>query len=176
MAMHLKNKNRRNVEKKFNLVDVFYGSLLLQSMRIIIVVVIILFILSLFLPRETFIYADLESEKFKLEDGYLTRFRGQSNNGRVNDFETVIFMISPGDIFYIDGEEDMNNLLNARSFRYQNDNTWIRDTNEKQFVLKISPELFEDGRLKYLRPQEWKDDYVTMSVIEKNTGNDDLPF
>ena len=78
--------------------------------------------------------------------------------------------------FYIDGEEDMSKLLNARSFRHQIDNTWIKDTNEKQFVLNISPELFEDGRLKYLRPQEWKDDYVTMSVIEKNTGNDDLPF
>lgn len=52
--------------------------------------------------------------------------------------------------FYIDGEEDMSKLLNARSFRHQIDNTWIKDTNEKQFVLNISPELFENGRLKYL--------------------------
>ena len=70
----------------------------------------------------------------------------------------------------------MNNLLKARSFQQHFDDKWIRETNEKQFVLRISPELFEDGRLKYLRPQEWKDDYVTMSIIEKNIGNDDLPF
>lgn len=90
--------------------------------------------------------------------------------GRLKDLLSIPYN------FYIDGEEDMSKLLNARSFRRQLDDTWIKDTNEKQFVLKISPELFEKGNLKYLRPQEWKDDYVTMDIIEKNDGNDDLPF
>lgn len=26
------------------------------------------------------------------------------------------------------------------------------------------------------RPQEWKDDYVTREVVEKQQSNDDLPF
>lgn len=79
--------------------------------------------------------------------------------------------------FYIDGESDLKELLNARSYHYdKTTGNWIKDTKDKQFVLNISPELFENGHLKYLRPQEWNDDFVTRTTIEKNDGDDDLPF
>ena len=67
-------------------------------------------------------------------------------------------------------------LLNARSYKYdKTTDNWTRDTKDKQYVLHISSELFEDGRLKYLRPQEWNDDFVTRETIEKNDDGD-LPF
>ena len=79
--------------------------------------------------------------------------------------------------FYIDGEKDMADLLNARSYYYKkNEEAWVRDTKEKLYILRISSELFESGHLKYLRPQEWRDDYVTREVVEKQQSNDDLPF
>lgn len=79
--------------------------------------------------------------------------------------------------FYIDGEKDLKALLNARSYYYQKDeDAWVRDAKDKQLVLKISSELFENNHLKYLRPQDWKDEYVVMETIEKQDGNDDLPF
>lgn len=79
--------------------------------------------------------------------------------------------------FYIDGEKDLKALLNARSYYYQKDeDAWVRDAKDKQLVLKISSELFENNHLKNLRPQDWKDEYVVMETIEKQDGNDDLPF
>lgn len=79
--------------------------------------------------------------------------------------------------FYVDSETDMKELLKARHYEYDGlQKAWIRDTKEKQFVLKISDELFENGKLRYLRPQEWRDNYVTLEIVEKISGADDLPF
>lgn len=79
--------------------------------------------------------------------------------------------------FYIDGENDLKALLNARSYYYQKkDDVWVKDTEGKKYVLKIASDIFENGHLKYLRPQEWTDDYVKKETIDKQEGVDDLPF
>lgn len=46
--------------------------------------------------------------------------------------------------------------------------------NKKNDKLTICMDLFENGKLKYIRHNEWKDDYVTLEPIPEN--NDDLPF
>lgn len=71
----------------------------------------------------------------------------------------------------------MKALLNARSYYYQKkDDVWVKDTEGKKYVLKIASDIFENGHLKYLRPQEWTDDYVKKETIDKQEGVDDLPF
>ena len=85
--------------------------------------------------------------------------------------------------FYIEGEKDLNSLLHARSFVKDDtrENTWINSRKkEKTFVLTISKkDLFERGKLKYIKPGEWNDDWVVLKeeeIVSDSSSSDDFPF
>lgn len=87
--------------------------------------------------------------------------------------------------FYIEGIEDLNQLLIARGFKkeeplpWDEENAflfWDKDTRRKTINLKISKSLFdEDSRLKFIKKTEWKNEYAEIKEEEK-AEDDDLPF
>lgn len=87
--------------------------------------------------------------------------------------------------FYVEGLKDLNELLSARGYSkdefYQamDENNdfyyWEKKTTRKQLDLKISQEIFEDDKLKFIKKTDWKDDYFILKETEKS-DEDDLPF
>jgi hypothetical protein len=86
--------------------------------------------------------------------------------------------------FYIEGEDDLNTLLNARSFTEdkQNEERWVNNrAKDKKIILTISKkDIFEGGKLKYVKPGGWNDDWVTVKEEPITNPFDpfvsDLPF
>jgi len=99
--------------------------------------------------------------------------------------ETLRTLLSIPYNFYIEGIPDLNELLNARGMKkvepepWDEENgyfEWIKDTKRKTINLKVSKSLFEDeGRLKFVKKSDWKDDYVIFNETDKPEEND-LPF
>lgn len=78
--------------------------------------------------------------------------------------------------FYIEGESDLKALLNARGYHpTDDDGVWTGGLNKENNKLIISMDLFENGKLKYIRHDEWKDEYVTLESQEPIT-EDNIPF
>lgn len=88
--------------------------------------------------------------------------------------------------FYFEGITDVKQLVNARGYSFYEDDLpfgdpepfyeWEKSANRKTYILRISKEVFEeDDRLKFIRKTDWKDDYVTLTIVEKEE-DDDLPF
>jgi hypothetical protein len=88
--------------------------------------------------------------------------------------------------FYIEGLEDLNQLLIARGFKKDeplpwDDEapefiSWDKDTRRKSLNLRISNQIFdEEGRLKFIKKTDWLDNYTEMNEEEKQE-DDDLPF
>ena len=84
--------------------------------------------------------------------------------------------------FYIEGRDDLTCLLKARGFRQMGDTGktgyWIRSISRaeqgRRYVRRIciSDELFnEDGSLKYLRPDDWRDDFITAEMQPEGNDN-----
>ena len=77
--------------------------------------------------------------------------------------------------FYIDAENDLHALLNARGFQKgEEPRVWVGGLNKKNDKLTISMDLFENGKLKYIRHSEWKDEYVKLEPMPEK--DDELPF
>lgn len=88
--------------------------------------------------------------------------------------------------FYFEGVEDVKQLVNARGYSFFGEDLpfgdpdpyyeWEKTANRKTYILRISKEVFEeDDRLKFIRKTDWKDDYVSLTMEEKEE-DDDLPF
>lgn len=87
--------------------------------------------------------------------------------------------------FYFEGIEDVKQLARARGYSFTEElpfgdsepfYEWEKTANRKTYILKISKEVFEDDdRLKFIRKSDWKDDYVSHTIEEKEEDND-LPF
>lgn len=78
--------------------------------------------------------------------------------------------------FYIEDFKDMRFFLNARGYHLTEDkNIWVGGLNNENNKLKISTDLFEEGKLKYIRHSEWKDDYVSLEPNDP-VSTDDVPF
>jgi hypothetical protein len=87
--------------------------------------------------------------------------------------------------FYIEGTKDLNELLSARGFHVdvflqdvdQNDEYyyWEKVSARKVFELKISQDIFEDDKLKFIKKTDWNDDYFSFLVTEKPEDKK-LPF
>lgn len=73
---------------------------------------------------------------------------------------------------YIEGPTDLFALLSAYGYK-QEGNVWKRDYNGKRYSIEVSEDIFESGRLKYFRSDEWKECYITFRVEEIDEG---LPF
>ena len=82
--------------------------------------------------------------------------------------------------FYIEGYKDLKALLNARGYhRTDEKGVWTGGLNKENNKLTISMDLFENDVLKYIRHDEWKDDYVTLEEIVTNAEDnlsDNIPF
>lgn len=82
--------------------------------------------------------------------------------------------------FYIEELEDCDSLIQARGFRSIDDtNThfmWEKTNRGKIHTLGISRDVFneDDNRLKFLKKNDWEEEYVTFITKEKK--EDDLPF
>lgn len=91
--------------------------------------------------------------------------------------------------FYIEGFSDLDELLKARSYKFDTDiedppfgdpepyYVWNKIVNRKNYILGISKELFDkDSKLNFVKKSDWSDDFVT-HVVEENEDDDmDLPF
>ena len=78
--------------------------------------------------------------------------------------------------FYIEEFQDMRFFLNARGYHLTEDkNIWVGGLNNENNKLKISTDLFENGKLKYIRHSEWKDEYVSLEPNDP-VSTDDVPF
>lgn len=84
--------------------------------------------------------------------------------------------------FYIEGIEDMDELLQAVGFVRKSepwDNEdflcWSKSTSSKNIILKISESLFNDGKLIFIKKTDWKKEWV---IYEENDKlfEDGLPF
>jgi len=91
--------------------------------------------------------------------------------------------------FYIEGIKDLTELLTARGFARdtlseilgdRGDSSgeyfyWDKSTARKKYDLKISQEIFEEGKLKYIKKTDWKDTFFDLKITEI-PSEDDLPF
>ena len=78
--------------------------------------------------------------------------------------------------FYIEGENDLKALLNARGYHPTDESgVWTGGLNKENNKLTISMDLFDNGQLKYIRHDEWQDEYVTLVSLDPIT-EDNLPF
>jgi len=144
--------------------------------------------------KEISIISNLEKTAQTLNK--LVNYLSEENKGQTEEInriltinhtlvETLRTLLSIPYNFYIEGVTDMNGLLEARGFKkdelsdafevdeYYN---WEKDTKRKSVIIKISKSLFdEDGRLKFIKKSDWKDDYVIYKENDK-PEEDGLPF
>lgn len=84
--------------------------------------------------------------------------------------------------FYIEGRNDLSQLLTARGFANNDSNpfsdysSWIKHTGKNIVTLEISDSLFEpEGKLKYFKRSEWNPKWVK-KLDGTIASDDDLPF
>lgn len=78
--------------------------------------------------------------------------------------------------FYIEGYSDLKALLNARGFKDTVEKgVWKAETVGKVHKVTISMDIFENDKLRYIRHNEWNDDYVKYEVTDIDI-EDSLPF
>lgn len=90
--------------------------------------------------------------------------------------------------FYIEGIKDLNELLRARGFVRDELMEimgepgvigdyfyWVKTSARKRNILRISSEIFDDGKLKFIKKTDWNEAYFVLVVTEKE-DEDDLPF
>jgi len=88
--------------------------------------------------------------------------------------------------FYIIGLDDLNKLLKARNFTFFDDlpfgeeeefHEWYYQSNRKNYNLKISRSLFDNGTLNFVRKSDWNKNWVNYIVTDiSSSEEDDLPF
>ncbi len=144
--------------------------------------------------KEISIISNLEKTAQTLNK--LVNYLSEENKGQTEEInriltinhtlvETLRTLLSIPYNFYIEGVTDLNELLGARGFKkdelqnflevdeYYN---WEKDTKRKSIIIKISKLLFdEEGRLKFIKKSDWKEDYVVYKEDDK-PEDDGLPF
>ncbi len=83
--------------------------------------------------------------------------------------------------FYIEGKDDLSQLLRARSFRYvKNIDAWRRESDDEVTLLYFDASLFdENGKLRYIKSSDWNDDLLRVEITEVAPSFSDpveLPF
>lgn len=87
--------------------------------------------------------------------------------------------------FYIEGFNDMKELLSARGYKHEPTLPWEEETeyeifeksnNRKKYKLEISKSIFDDDlKLKFIKKPEWNDEFV-LHQEEEEEDDDELPF
>ncbi len=91
--------------------------------------------------------------------------------------------------FYIEGFSDLNELLKARSYKFDISSEdlpfddsepyyiWNNIIGRKNYVLGVNKQLFDkDSKLIFVKKSDWSDDFVTIDIKEKPDDDADLPF
>ena len=126
----------------------------------------------------------------------LVNFLSDENKGQAEEVNKILMINHPLvealrnklDIpynFYIEGYNDLNQLLLARGFNEVNFDAfdddgglshWTKSANRKIYNLTIADFLFDDERrLRYIKKTDWQDEYVNLIEID-DAVDDDLPF
>lgn len=89
--------------------------------------------------------------------------------------------------FYIEGIKDLNELLKARGFKRDDFSEilgetgleqyyyWDKLATRKKYDLKISQNIFEEGKLKFIKKTDWNSSFFNLTITEMPDDND-LPF
>ena len=89
--------------------------------------------------------------------------------------------------FYIEGINDLKELLSARGFKFEEElpfedpkqeYSWTKEANRKRYSLAIHKSIFEDdGKLKFIKKSDWDDSLVNFLEKELTPEDvDELPF
>lgn len=124
----------------------------------------------------------------------LVNFLSDENKGQAEEINKILMINHPLvetlrtklDIpynFYIEGFNDLKQLLVARRFKEiepdlfdddDGESIWVKNENRKNYELRIADSLFdEEKKLKFLKRTDWNDELVRFQEIEEI---DELPF
>jgi hypothetical protein len=85
--------------------------------------------------------------------------------------------------FYIEGTNDLNLLLQARGYErdlFADDEDyfyWEKSDSRNYYTIRVSKEIFDDIKLKFLKTNEWEERFFQTNTAPKTTEEpDDLPF
>lgn len=128
----------------------------------------------------------------------LVTFLSEQNKGQTEDINRILMINHPliGALreklnipynFYIEGENDLMKLIEARGYSnspdeapWDDDYTWIKFSKNGTLkeTLTISKKIFdEENRLKYVNKSNWDDNYINQSFLNiPSSKEDDLPF
>lgn len=136
--------------------------------------------------KEAVVLRDIESTAKNLRN--LVDYLKQENQEKGEEINKIIMFNHPiiGKLkeilkinynFYIENEQDLSSLLNAYGYRNYAPYQWRKSVLNGIFGISIASKVFENGKLKYFKPGEWKDEYVKTLITKSSPiDNDDLPF
>lgn len=134
--------------------------------------------------KEAFIIRDIENTAKNLRS--LVDYLKQENQKKGTEIDKIIMFNHPiiGRLkeilhinynFYIEGVDDLENLLMSFGLKKRGQ-TWQRVYGNGTLFIKISDKIFGNGKLKYFKQDEWKDEFVKSTFIESQPKDDELPF
>lgn len=137
--------------------------------------------------KETLIIKDIESTAKTLRE--IVDYLKEESQGKEDEINRIIRVNHPivnrlkqilhiNYNIYIEGLSDLQDLLKSRGYNLIKDRKpyWARefkkgnDTIERRIY--INNDLFEEGKLKYIKSLDWNDEFVTLEEVIV----DDLPF
>lgn len=140
--------------------------------------------------RSAFVLKDIENTAKTLRD--LVDYLQSANQDKDDTIRAIIKVNHPlvtklkAQInvpynFYIEGKDDLTQLLKARSFKYDvSSKTWRRDKDTEVLSLSFDESLFDsNGKLRNIKASEWNDDLFHVEVSRKEPIDPDpveLPF
>lgn len=141
--------------------------------------------------KEAIVLRDIENTAKNLRN--LVDYLKQENQEKGEEINKIIMFNHPliGKLkeilhinynFYIDGEQDLGSLLMSFGFK-KDGNCWRRVLRDGTQYITISKNLFTNGKLHYLKQNEWNDDYIIHNYVPNSppappvfSTDDDLPF
>lgn len=122
----------------------------------------------------------------------LVDFLTESNKSHDEEFHRIVKLDHPIiakiknilDIrynIYIEGVADFEELMKSHGLIYdETDNQWSGELDDQKVFIQISDLLFENDKLKYMKNEDWKDEYLQVNYIPNKKVNyfddNDLPF
>ncbi len=142
--------------------------------------------------KETLIIKDIEStaktlremvdylkEESQGKDEEINRII-RVNHPIVNKLKQILFIDYN---IYVEGKSDLEALLKSRGYSFVEDliappyweRIYKRQSGKTIRRIYIDENLFDDDKLKYIKPADWNDDFIKVDEI-KDEPDDDLPF
>ena len=123
---------------------------------------------------------ELLKEENKDKDGEVNRIL-MTNHPLISELKKLL---SISYNFYVEGINDLDELLVSLGFSHKIDDVltyiWKYESEYKKITLIIDNIIFDGETLKYIKNQEWKENYVQLEeqevVSEDAIDDDDFPF